>query len=433
MPELDLTLAQELRIANKEALEIRIANQTVWTRPSQYQEHSVYSTAPLVDYHAYDDLGVGSWLAGNFYTNGIPELYGWTIAGARIWVPLDAPQLVGLSGYIALFKVNDSLNNIVIGEWEANNGQEVLDRFDDNGTKTAFTNLQPGWNTIYFDQEWPMKHGNGFAIGYQIGDGRYYIHHNSSAGAVQSPDGINLFFSEHNFGANLPKKGAFGRPQAGGAQWSSAHYGMDVIVREPIQAPTGNHSIWPGNWAELGAVYRTNNDLGANSWTASNFYSYSTGGSQNGWTLIGARLWVPPANDDAYNFVGMTAEAGYYIKASGRINDTDDVGAIISSIAASPTASRTLARGWNDVYFDTPISLPWGSGIAIGWKIGSGTYYIAGSVSNQAISAKDGSPFYLAGSAVSGEKRGEFTLNGANATWSFQDLHYGIDLIVKEP
>jgi hypothetical protein len=435
MPELDLTNALALRVGNRNALALRIADQTIWEATEQYLEHTVFGQSTLADYGVYSDLEPGCWLGANFYTAGAPYHSNWSIVGVRIWVPLEgSEEIVGQSGYVALRKVEDTYNDIIVGMPEYRNGQAIIDSFENDGSKTSFANLQPGWNDIYLNQAYPMKHGNGFSVGYQIGDGSYYIAYDyPNAVSIQASDGTNLYLSEHGSVDGEPKRAEFGKPNVGAA-WSPFHYGLDVIVREPAGLPTSEHSIWgKEEWPETGN-YTIGNDLIADSWTASNFYSYSgTGTPESGWTLIGARLWIPPAEDDPYDVVGMSAECGYFIKASGAIGETDSPGDIINEIITSPTVTTTLVRGWNEVYFDTPITLPWASGIAIGWKIGSGAYYSAAQLSPPPIRAKDYAPFYLASSAVGSERRGEYTIEGASATWSFQDAHYGSDIIVKEP
>lgn len=431
MPELDLTNAQAMTIGNTAALELRIANQTVWVASEQYIEHSVFADSVLSGYTVNDDLPATSWVAGNFYTTGPPLLDGWTIVGVRIWVPPEySGPMLGESGFVSIRRVNDEYENLHVGEFNAHDGQGIISDFENNGLKTAFTDLQPGWNEVYFTQPQPLKHGNGFSVGYQIGNGQYYMHKTVPPDAVAALDGTNLYFSEHDVANYTPKKALFGTP---GASWSEAHYGIDVLIREPVTPPNGEHSVWQQFWTEPGATYTTGDDLIANSWTASNFYSYSAGGPQSGWTLVGARLWIPSTATDAFGLAGMTAECGYYIKASGVIDDTDDPGTIINQIAASPTESTTLVRGWNKIYFDTPVSVPWGAGIAIGWKIGTGAYYSADQLSGLAIQAKNGAPWYLAGSTVGPEKRGEYTVNGGSPSWSFESAHYGADIIVKEP
>lgn len=433
MPELDLTSAQAMSIGGKAALELRIADQTVWVASEQYIEHSVFENTVLTGYTVNDDLPATSWAAGNFYTTGLPFLDGWSIVGVRIWVPPEySGPMLSETGFVSVKKVDDQYDDLRVGQDNAQDGQGMINDFETGGLKSAFTNLQAGWNDVYLDQPQPLKHGNGFAVGYQIGNGQYYVHKNVAPEAVAALDGTNLYFSEHD-GANLaPKKSLFGTPSVS-AGWSDAHYGVDVIIRESITPPNGEHSVWSQNWPEPGAVYTTGDDLIANSWTASNFYSYSVGGPQSGWTLVGARLWIPSSATDAFGLAGMTAECGYFIKGSGAIDWSDDPGTIISQIAASPTVSTTLVRGWNKVYFDTPVAVPWGAGISIGWKIGNGAYYSADQLTGNSIQSKDGTPFYLAASDGGPEERALYNVNGGSASWGFENAHYGSDIIVKEP
>jgi|GEM_PF-5692447 len=434
MPDLDLTSTDELRIANRDALEVRIANQTVWTRPEQIVEHSVFGTAPLADYAVYDTGNVGSWLGNNFYMSDIPYRIDWQIVGVRIWIPLDydGPALEQ-SGYVSINRVPDSYTDKLVGEVYMKD-TPVLVAGLDNSVKTAFTSLQPGWNNIYFDTPQPMKHGNGFILAYTIGNGTYYVSDGATedTGAIQASDGTNLYLSSHFAEDSYPKRGEFGIPEVNGF-WSAGHYGIDAILREPPIDTSGEHSIWGRDFAEIGAEYTTGNDLGAGGWAATNFYSYSEDGPQEGWTLVGARVWLDAATDPN-GLTGMTAECGYYIKEAGAINLTDDTPqAVIEAVSTSPTVTTTLVNGWNDVYFDTPVEIPWGSGIAIGWKIGDGSYYSAAQLTSNPVSSYDGSPFRLAASDVGTERRGEFRYDSTNYAWSWENLHYGADIIVKEP
>lgn len=437
MPEFDLSNATALRIANKTALEIRVADQTVWTIPPSATDHTVFGTNDLSvtttqTYTVYDDFEAGGWLANNFYITGSPVRNNWKVAGARIWIPLDySGPLLGQSGYVSLAKVGDELDGVVWGNLGASFVQNIINQFEINGSKTPFSNLQNGWNDIYFSQEWDLIHGNGFAIGYTIGDGTYYIHGNGLGDAVQAQDGTNLYLSYGSLDDYGEKRGEYGIPE-GDAEWSIAHYGIDVIIREPAPVPSDEHSIW-GIYEPEGAEYTTSDDLVFDGWTANNFYSF--GPEQTGWTLIGARYWVPPPSRGEYNLIGMSAECGYYIKPTGVISsDNDDpLNVVQNGIAVSPTVTTTLVQGWNTVYFDTPVEIPWGAGIAIGWKIDDGAYYSGAQLSAPAIESLDGSPFKLAAAGLATEARGEFTYESTNASWSYVNVHYSIDLVVREP
>ncbi|MGH7217983.1 MAG: hypothetical protein ACREGE_00855 [Candidatus Microsaccharimonas sp.] len=436
MPELDLSLATDLRIAGYDALAVRIANVDVWEREASSIEHTIFGSDALTGYQLFDDLPTNGWLGANFYTTGIPQRVGWEIVGARIWIPLDytGPAL-GASGYVAVHRVSDSVQDTPIGVPGAPSHEQIINGFDTNGSKTAFTSLHVGWNDVYFDQTWPLKHGNGFAIGYQIGDGRYYTYASGVDDILRrASDGTNLFLSEANSTEGEPKAGEFGVPPSVGAAWTAAHYGIDVIVREPPTMPTGEHSIW-GNELLIDSVYRTNNDLGTGGWTTSHFYSVlSESEPTENWELVGARLWLPDGTiEDPHSLAGKSAVCGYYVQPSGIIGDPGNTPlGVINQIAASPLASTTLIRGWNTVYFDTPIPVPWGAGIAIGWQIDDGSYYISARMGDEPIQSLDGSPFYLAGSELDSERRGTFTLDTDNALWAYQDYHYGGDLILKK-
>lgn len=430
MPQLDLSNALAVRIADEDVLEIRAADQTIYAQGEVRAEHTVFGSDPL---SGYDVLTAtpGTWLGANFYTRDIPYRIGWEIVGVRIWVPLDySGPMLAAGGYVSLNLAGNGYNNLVIGNVYLKDTPELITGLD-NEAKTAFTNLQPGWNNIYFNDTYTLKHQSGFIVGYAI-DGYYVgkdLGHNNE---IQAADGTNLYLSSHDPEDAEPKRAEYGIPALNG-YWSNLHYGLDVIVREPPADITKQHSIWSNEVIPDNAEYSYGNDIGVGGWTASNFYSYHEDGPQDGWTLVGAKLYLDQ-NTDPYNVLGMTGECGYYIKAAGPIDNNDDNQYIMNQIVASNTATTTLQYGWNTVYFDTPITIPWASGIAIGWKIGDGSYYTASEITATAIPAIDGSPFYLAPAfSESGlEQRGEFLI-GSDGYWAYQQRHYGSDIIVKEP
>jgi hypothetical protein len=381
----------------------------------------------------YNDLPAGAWLGANFYTAGIPTHIGWSIVGVRIWIPLDySGSALGSSGYIGLQKVDAAYEGLVIGQPGAPSHQQIIDGFNNNGSKTAFTGLHTGWNDVYFSQEWPLDHGNGFAVGYQIGDGRYYSYTSAIGGASrQASDGTNLYLSEANASEGAAKRSEFGVPGLG-ADWSLDHYGIDVVIREPILPPDGEVSVF--NKSVIGGgSYQVNSDLEGAGWTTSHFYVQPSEEDPTGdWTLVGARIWLPDASHDPAGLVGVTATCGYYVKNANVVGEPDDTpNSVITNVSSSPHASTSLVRGWNVVHFDTPVVIPAGAGVAIGWKIGDGSYYVSGRRGDAPIQSEYEPQLYLAGSLIASERRGVFTVP-TTASWSYQDYHYGGDILIKK-
>ncbi|OYW85104.1 hypothetical protein B7Z17_02930 [Candidatus Saccharibacteria bacterium 32-49-10] len=216
------------------------------------------------------------------------------------------------------------------------------------------------------------------------------------------------------------------------AEWSGHHYGLDVVVQELIPEDTGEVSIW-GRSEPEDALYHTYHDLANGDWLTSLFYADGIEAGDT-WQVIGARLWVPPNSRVYQQIAGMNAACRVISQSSGRYNPNDNTPEAIIAAVRSATNEVTceLGREWNPVYFDNPITITDGQGIGIAWQIGGGEFYPAAQITPDAIQSKSSAPFFLASSNLSGEKRGAYSYENDEYWWSFENLHYGADLIVKK-
>jgi hypothetical protein len=396
-------------------------------------EYSVFGPTPLTsvyspNYNVGHDLGVGGWVANTFYTFGHEYPPESTITGVRLWVPADE-TIIGQSVKIGLYQKEKGSEL----DWNDAPSFTSLDNIRTGEAVTAFPlgTLQAGWNTLYFNAEWPLHHGALFAIGISIGDGSHYMYGESmSNDRFPSVTPYVRIAMAHDNGTL--RRGMF-RMGSGESNWSSGHYGIDPILKLPITEADQFHSIFSDN-EPAGQEYTSLGGLGG--WTASNFYSYGST-PQEGWQLVGARLWVPPPERDPATIAGSIATCGYFIQESGAITGLDSPQTVIEGIIANAVEPIWLTSGWNTVYFDTATTIPWGAGIAIGWKIGEqGNNYVACNLDNSPIQAYDGSPFFMAGvgGLPDNERRGEYSYDdNTNFSWAYQANHYGSDIIIKSP
>jgi hypothetical protein len=178
----------------------------------------------------------------------------------------------------------------------------------------------------------------------------------------------------------------------------------------------------------------TYNDLGTNGWTGGVFYTSGTAPS-GAVELVGGRYWVPTGSA----MIGQTAVMGYWNPSTiagkvTRANATPT--AALQGVATSPQVSKTLVQGWNDFRLAAPVSIPWGDGVAVGFKVGTGIYYIAGPIGTQdkpAYRAGSDGPWLSEDTATI--PRGFFgnVSNGtaSNPSWAYQGGWYGADIIIR--
>lgn len=433
MPELDLSQALELRVANQDVLAVRIANVDVWNAPNAFASFNVFGNEPPISaqfpgYAVGTDLGIGGWTGSAFYSFG-SGYDSAVIAGLRLWVP-SGSEIVGESVKIGLFQTPEG-NGV---SWVGYQPSDVMEGLATSDALKTFPNgtLVAGWNNLYFDTTWPLINATYFVVGVSIGDGSKYLYGEETDGAAfEARSGARLALSEDHQGLHRGMYRA-GSDSATGSSWSTGHYGLDIIVRVPILSSLYDSSIWIDEEPNAEAYY-SYDGLGTNGWTTSHFYS-SGPSPEEGWSLVGARIWIPPAERDPKAVIGEMAQCGYYVKPSGAITNGEDTAAdIINAVKANTLNPIELTAGWNSVYFPEPVELPWGAGIAIGWKIGDGDEYVARGLVSNSIKSLDPVPFYLAASADgAGERRGAYIENGV-ANWAFATNHYGGDIIVRQP
>jgi hypothetical protein len=431
MSQLNLSDASELHIANQGALAVRIANVDIWTKSEvAYVERTVFgASAPPSDfveeYYIQTSLGAGGWTGNASYTYS--EFYSdWKVAGVRLWVPTGA-SIIGQSIKIGIYQTPEHGTLT----WEGHAIYDIVQDMSTNSFMRQFPSgtVQAGWNNLYFAQPIPMYAYTCIALGVSIGDGSYAVIGDSGTWGsfhYASPD-VQLALSQNSSPEGHELHRGFFKYGNGVTQWEHFHFGLDIIALQP-EIDTNAHSIWK-NVAPGNDNYSIYNDLeSANGWTTSHFYSTTT---DEGWKLIGARIWNP---NEAY--IGKNAKCSYYIKTSGRITLTEDTPEeVIAAVAANPHLVHTTIKsfGWNEVRFDTPITIPSGAGIAIGWQLGDGSDYVSAQIDFNPIPASDGSPFSLAGSySEDVERRGAYRDDGVYY-WAYNNAHYGGDIVVSAP
>lgn len=435
MPTIDFSNVTNLRVLTHDALEVRIGDTTVWQSPQPFVEYSTFVDATPTDsytgpFSSGSDLGLNGWTANTFFTYGA-EYIGATVAGVRYWVPANSP-IIGQGVKISMYQASHDADE----GWGDTEAQPVMTSLIASPLVTEFPvgTLKQGWNDLRFEHTIEVVHYKHFILGVSVGDGSMYSYSEPPAGDTlytESPGRVAL--SGHFGGGVRQIRGAYAMPQSPYYSWSAGYYGIDAIIQVPVSDTLYDHSIW-SNIEPVDGWYHTYSGLGLGSWTSSHYYGSSMLGQTEGWTLVGARLWVPPTDRDGYGIEGVSAQCGYYVKQSGVINATDDTPeAIMNGIIATAQTAVSLTRGWNTVYFDTPVTIPIDAGFAVGWTIGDGDIYISAGLQSGTYESFDQSPFMLASSEnITPERRGSYKdANGYD--WSYQNNHYGSDIIVREP
>jgi hypothetical protein len=231
---LDMSTATGLRVANVDALELRIANTTIWMAATG-AEHSVLGAAAppagWLPQQSQSDFSTNGWLGSNFYTNGTPET-GWQLRGGRLWVPAGSAH-IGQSARMGYF--------IEVGGPIANNTGPIIDNINGwNATASAPITLVAGWNEVRLATPVAYTWHDGISIGWKIGTGTRYFYTAGDyiAGTgipYQARDGSPLYLSEEN-----PSPGAGSRRGENGvpgvtADWAfqGAWYHADIIMFRP--------------------------------------------------------------------------------------------------------------------------------------------------------------------------------------------------------
>lgn len=217
-----------------------------------------------------------------------------------------------------------------------------------------------------------------------------------------------------------------------------------------------NEDVWdvsapPSLWTEHNVfgsaaapvTLTPHSDLPVNGLTASNFLLPI---DQTGeWELVGGRIYIP-SNISAEIALPFQIKMGYSIR-SHPITEEYESGAyaVTEGVGDNLSAPQTVSSvGWFEYRLPTPIPIYEAGGIAIGWRISDGRFYVhaPGSSIDAVIGsgadfmATDGSAVALSRDAA-GYHRGEFgqyTAHGDLGTlnWAFAGAWYGADIILRK-
>jgi hypothetical protein len=185
-------------------------------------DHNIFgSSAPGWTLTAYND-GNGSLITVNqFETVGTPHT-GWTIAGVRVYVPSGvAGSMLTEGGNIFIGRNNPGAGPIDGGAGDVSAQDVLIGMSGGFYPARPFGTLVAGqWNDIYFTDPLDVSWGDGFLVGIEWTSGLYYIHGTPSS--VTAGEFATLEPSA-SIRAYNTMSGVGG----------SAHYGLDVILREP--------------------------------------------------------------------------------------------------------------------------------------------------------------------------------------------------------
>jgi hypothetical protein len=165
------------------------------------------------------------------------------------------------------------------------------------------------------------------------------------------------------------------------------------------------------------------NDGGGSLWVATRFYKI---GSTAAWTCVGARIYIPAADVAVWNADGL-------VNMRAQIRPYDTGGPMDwSSPDRTSTFPGPLVAGWNEIRWATPLTFNSALDAAapqqlhVGYKSASGTRYSynAGTDTNGAKQAVDGSPLYEHEHAGAGRSSNTFS--------GFTAARYAIDWIVSD-
>ncbi len=192
-------------------------------------DHSIFGvTAPsdrLVA--AYNDGGNGLWVGNQFYLENDVAYSNVSVVGVRVYVPSGAPAgLKTTPGQIGVAR-RASLNDF----WNGPSEDEVLPAM----VISDFAGeLQDGWNDLFLDTPIALGMMQGVIAAIKWDSGGYYLYATNNWTndvAVKANDDFGLYLSEHTpfGGTSIPVRGW---NTVGGGMYTSAWYGVDIIVRE---------------------------------------------------------------------------------------------------------------------------------------------------------------------------------------------------------
>ncbi len=221
MPELDLSTVTDLRVANTEALEVRIANQTVWQKPAPSTYSSVWypNNYPYTLNVAPDALAIratGFYIYDQLYFDS-------KIVGARMWIPegVTAPEV-----HLYLWLSGEELTG---SKPDFDNPTEII-TVPINGA---------GWVSGMFTVPRKIIVNSMIYIGYRFDDATAIWTDEAPTNYVSAESGLPLGMAEDSFDATsvrtwarLDRDGDYTFSSPGRA------FGLDVIVEFPKRIPS---------------------------------------------------------------------------------------------------------------------------------------------------------------------------------------------------
>lgn len=234
MVAVDLSAATTGRVAGQTVDMLRIANQVIWdvSAPGDtWTEHNVLGSAPPVALTPHADLNAGGWTGTNFLLP-VDQSGEWELVGGRIYIPVNIgdeisfPFQVTMGYYLRNEPILETVTNTV----------PIIQGWIDSALPPQ-TISASGWFEYRLPTPQPIVEAGGIAIGWKIGDGRFYVHSPGSAidaiagfgNYTMASDGSALGM-EYNSGSH--HRGEFG--WVGNTDWAfqGAWYGADIILRK---------------------------------------------------------------------------------------------------------------------------------------------------------------------------------------------------------
>ncbi|MCB8045017.1 hypothetical protein JM654_15345 [Microbacterium oxydans] len=225
MPELDLSGATALRVADQEVLAVRIANIDIWEKQSLPPgEHAVFDYANPPDTLAtYNDSPPEAWLGTQFYLFG--SVVSWEFVGMRLYVPPSSSAIGATDLHISRMRRDAANGGTFAGQWMPGSVYEDTLAAQEH---TRSEPLQAGWNDFYFDSALPAETGDGLIVAYRFASSGTYFYSTDldPSAAIQASDGSDLYLSE------LDSEYAARSWYDDGRRTTSHWYGVDIILRE---------------------------------------------------------------------------------------------------------------------------------------------------------------------------------------------------------
>jgi hypothetical protein len=228
MVNLDLTSATDLRIANVDALALRIANVDVWTKSEPFETHTIFdNTMPYTASSGSDGEPIWTGVIAYVVPAQTPQ---WKLLGTRHYVSaeslLEGTMLnVGYhigSGPDIIGTDPDDTPEVIVASWIAN--------------QIEFGPLVLGWNDFLFDTPVEIPAVNSLcslSVGSSSSTNRYSAVSGGVVGSdpVQAVDGSPLYLPDSS-----ERRGVFGYPNSSSYGWSfqGAYYFDDVLMGEPL-------------------------------------------------------------------------------------------------------------------------------------------------------------------------------------------------------